>query len=98
MPTKHNIPSRIENHCEPCEFHKCTGSLHVRIGPGGWREYSCTHPKAFEPLPPQTDPEKARMYGRLEAMQKDGRNIGKTENQPEWCPLKRATESSIAKP
>ena len=94
MPTIHNIPSRTEHHCEPCEFHKCTGSMHVRSGEGGWREYACMHSQAFRPLPTPTNPEKARIIERLEAMQNEGRHIGRhigrTEKQPNWCPLKRA--------
>jgi len=89
MPTKLNIPSRTENHCEPCEHHKCTAMLCTRIGPGGWREYVCKHPDAFPPLPKDTDPEKARIIGKLEALQTEGRHIGRTEKQPDWCPLKR---------
>ncbi len=89
MPTIHRIAARTERHCQPCEFHKLTGMLHVRCGPGGYREYACTHPHAFEPLPQRIDPAKALIIAKLQAMNQDGRPIGKTENQPSWCPLKR---------
>jgi hypothetical protein len=93
MPTTIKIPARVESHCEPCEYHKLIGSFHVRIGPGGWREYTCVHPEAFEPLPPTTDPELAQAVERLRAKLNEGRYIGKTERQPEWCPLRRTEQN-----
>ena len=96
MPTTHKIPARTERHCSPCEFHKCTGALFTRIGPGGWKEYSCTHPNAFQEGPLPTDPEKAALAGELRALcKKEGRHIGKTEVQPDWCPLRRREEDSV---
>ena len=90
MPTTLNIPSRTERHCAPCEFHKLIGCLHVRSGPGGYREYSCKHPAAYEPLPTNTPVEEARAIGRIETLlEREGRYIGRTEKQPGWCPLKR---------
>lgn len=89
MPTNLTIPEHIKRVCTPCEHHKCIAALHVRIGSGGYREYACTHPDAFEPT---DNPLLAQMHGRL--MQMDGgRVIGKTENRPEWCPLFRNHES-----
>lgn len=84
MPTNITIPVQLKRICEPCEFHKCTGSLHIRTG-GGWREYACAHPDAFEPT---DSPIIAEMIGRAKQMD-GGRYIGKTEDQPQWCPLLR---------
>lgn len=84
MPTDYTIPAKLEKRCEPCEFHKCTGSLHIRTG-GGYREYSCTHPEAFEPTDSTII---AELNGRLKQMD-GGRYIGRTETRPDWCPLKR---------
>ncbi len=92
MPTKFEIPSRRVTHCAPCEFHKLTGSLHVRCGEGSWRQYSCMNPQAFDDLDnvPQKDPEKEKLRQRMIGMMLTyGRDIGKTEEQPEWCPLRR---------
>jgi len=78
MPSIYKIPSRTEHHCEPCAFHKRTGALFVRCGEGSWIRYACTHPDAFSP------PIRSRsMFAQ------EGRDIGKTEEQPDWCPLKR---------
>ena len=64
--------------------------LHVRSGEGGYREYACMHPASYDDIErPALDPEKEkirqRLIGRLLA---DGRHIGKTELQPDWCPLR----------
>lgn len=90
MPSTLNIPAHTEFRCAPCEFHKCIGSFHVRVGPGGYREYACMHPEAedFGPMP--LAPEQAARIGELRArFARDGRWIGRTEKQPQWCPLKR---------
>lgn len=91
MPTTFNIPSRRERHCEPCEYHKLTGALYTRLPDcGGYRQYACMHPMAFDAGVPMADPAKEaakqRIIGRL---MKEGRDIGKTEKQPDWCPLRR---------
>ncbi len=83
MPSTLKIPSRTENHCEPCEFHKRTGALFVRIGEGSWVRYSCTHPEAFKPH---------EVFPRSMFLMQEGRDIGKTDKQPDWCPLKRETQ------
>jgi len=85
MPSINKIPERTEHVCEPCQYHKLTGALHVRCGEGGWREYACTHPESF---PVHEDPRVNAMYERHK-VREDGRHIGKTELQPDWCPLKR---------
>jgi len=73
MPTKFEIPAKQETHCEPCEHHKCTGALYTRMpGCGAYREYECRHPSLLHVIG-------SAQYGRM---------IGKTEKQPEWCPLK----------
>ena len=98
MPTTINIPSHVERHCAPCEFHKLTASLHVRIGEGGYRQYACTHPEAFERGPTPSDPPKARLAGKIDALLKrEGRDIGKTELQPNWCPLRRNPPLRVVK-
>ena len=92
MPLTLTIPARTETHCCPCEFHKLTGALHVRIGPGGWREYHCTHPDAYEFQKDGTpiDPKLIALQKEIDGiMQKEGRLIGRTEIQPAWCPLLR---------
>lgn len=96
MPSNYKMPARTEFHCEPCEFHKCTGMLHVRSGEGGWRTYSCIHPEAFEPEPHFEDLEKQRLAQKIKAIQsRYSRPIGKTEKQPVWCPLNRARKTSV---
>lgn len=91
MPTTHNIPARTERHCEPCQYHKCVGSFHVRSGPGSWRDYNCMHPDAWNedtsvPLTPEQELRAAEIRALVG---KEGRNIGRTEKQPCWCPLLR---------
>lgn len=76
-------PARTEKHCGMCPHHKLIGVLHVRSGPGGYREYSCTHPEAW---PETKDPRLARLCGKMSERQ-EGRHIGKTEETPDWCPL-----------
>ncbi len=71
MPTTFEIPARKEHRCAPCEFHECTGSLFVRSGEGSWKQYECRHPGVL-----------VQFAGTIV-----GRNIGKTEKQPDWCPL-----------
>jgi hypothetical protein len=85
MPTTLNIPSRIERRCEPCEHHKCIGSFHVRSGEGSWREYVCQHPAADDELTPA---------GR--ALFGAGKYIGKTEKQPDWCPLRQSQNNKLS--
>ncbi len=91
-PTTRTIAAHRVTSCGPCKYHKLTGSFHVRIGEGGWREYSCTHPDAWEPVAGDT-PAQAETRGRLRQMEADmsggGRHIGKTEETPDWCPFVR---------
>lgn len=90
MPQLIKFPGRTEAHCEPCEFHNCTGEFHVHCGEGGWREYACGHPDAHEI---SSDPWIANIQGKMAAFSPGGRAIGKTDKQPEWCPLKRKPEA-----
>lgn len=78
MPSEHQIPARTERRCEPCEYHKLIGAFHVRSGRGSYREYMCNHPDMNEGL---TEAARALFGG--------GKYIGKTEKQPDWCPLRR---------
>lgn len=70
--------------------------MHVRIGPGGWRDYACTHPDAHGPLPEGTTPEKALMIGKIRGFDLGGRHIGKTEKTPDWCPFLRNDDTPKA--
>ncbi len=93
-PTSISFPAHRETHCGRCEHHKCIGSFHVRCGEGGWREYVCGHPQAYEPLSKDVTPEQALAIGRLRALtERDGRYIGKTEKTPNWCPFLRPKET-----
>lgn len=95
-PTTRTISAHTVVHCGLCKHHKLIGSLHVRIGEGGWREYSCAHPDAWESVAGDT-PEVAEMRGRLRQMEADmsggARYIGKTEKTPQWCPFTRAKKA-----
>lgn len=86
-PTRLTIPARVTLRCGCCKFHNLTGALYTRIGPGGWREYSCTHPKAW-PEVDDGDVRRAEFRGMLRATE-DGRDIGRTEETPHWCPYLR---------
>lgn len=83
MPSIFTIPERKEAHCEPCEFHNCMNEVHVRIGPGSYREFECTHPQAHFDTEEEMD-EKTKAFFR-----DTPRYIGRTPLQPHWCPLKR---------
>lgn len=74
-----------------CKYHHCYGSLHVHRGPGGWRDYSCQHPDAWEPPTPEQMPH-AELLGRMRESERSmcgGRMIGRTERTPQWCPYLR---------
>jgi len=73
MPTTHNIPARVERHCEPCEHLKRENMLCSRLH-GITCDYVCHHPGG---LP-------ARL-----GLGMSGRMIGRKDIQPEWCPLKK---------
>lgn len=88
MPTTIRIEPQTRRICAPCKHHKCVGMLHIRTG-GGYREYVCEHPQAFEPT---EDVVLAQLNAHNLAMD-EGRYIGKTEQQPDWCPLNRDGES-----
>lgn len=82
MPTTYTIPSYVKRTCYPCEHHKMVNALFG--GPGNvWREFNCMHPEAF-------DPEREKIRQRLIGqMLEHGRSIGRTDRQPDWCPLLR---------
>jgi hypothetical protein len=89
MPTARQIPSHVERVCEPCEFHKMTGAFYGQPD-NTWRRYACLHPGAIGPMPKGLTAEQAAKWGALNGrLLEHGRDIGKTENQPEWCPLKK---------
>jgi len=57
-----------------------------------WRQYACMHPDAFGPMPEGLTPKQAAKWGELRGRNLEhGRDIGRTERQPEWCPLKPST-------
>ncbi len=89
MPSTHEIPAHRERYCEPCEFHKMFSAM--MGGPGNvWRDYDCMHPEAHNFKPLSDDPNIAAKQGELRArLREHGRHIGKTELQPDWCPLRR---------
>jgi hypothetical protein len=89
MPSEQQIPQQSYTVCEPCEFHKMTSALYGQPG-NTWRQYGCTHPEAYEFEPLSNDPAIAVKQGELrEGIRRHPRDIGKTEKQPSWCPLKR---------
>lgn len=97
MPTNFNIPSRRERHCEPCQYHKCFSAMYGHDY--SWRDYNCMHPAAFDDTftPLSDDPVKAALQGEIRGRLKEhGRHIGKTEIQPDWCPLKREPEKPLS--
>jgi hypothetical protein len=90
MPTKLNILAKSVTHCAPCEFHKSVNAFYG--SDHSWRDYNCMHPHAYDNLQeaPLADPEKEKLRQRLIGhLLEEGRNIGRTELQPGWCPLKR---------
>jgi hypothetical protein len=93
VPSKYTIPSRTETHCAPCEFHKCTGALCGPAGGNSWRRYSCFHPDAFGDLKrPEDETLRDKFNAMVARMLHHGRDIGKTEEQPNWCPLRRTSD------
>lgn len=67
-------------------FNACFGSDEHNT----WRDYNCMHPDAFGDMDLSDDPRIAAKQGELRAiLTEHGRHIGKTELQPDWCPLKR---------
>lgn len=70
-------------------------------GPGNvWREYNCMHPEAFDDdkIAPFADPEKEKIRQRIiGSCLKEGRHIGRTEHQPDWCPLRRQSPPVASK-
>lgn len=90
MPTKFTIPEHRGTQCAPCEFHKCFNAFYG--SDHSWRDYNCMHPEAFDDIqePLSSDPKIAAKQGALRAaLLEHGRHIGKTEEQPAWCPLRR---------
>lgn len=90
MPSTYQIAARTETQCEPCKYHKCVNAFYG--ADHSWRDYNCMHPKAFDgtETEPLNDAEKEQVRQRLIGrLLEDGRHIGKTEQIPSWCPLKR---------
>lgn len=88
MPTTLNIPARHERHCEPCEHLKRENMLCSRLN-GISCDYVCHHPEAHEWGKTPTDPKKAELMGQLRArLTESGRMIGRSDRQPQWCPMR----------
>lgn len=93
MPSKYTIPAHERRVCEPCEFHRCIRAKFAEGGPGTWREYLCTHPEAFERTGDPARDELSAIENAIDG----GRFIGRTEKQPDWCPLLRAQPTKGAR-
>ena len=53
------------------------------------------HPNAYDDITPKLsdEPKIAAKQGELRArLMQRGRHIGKTEKQPDWCPLRKAVQ------
>ena len=91
MPSTHEIPSRTEHRCEPCQYHKRTAAFYGHDH--SWQQYSCLHPSANDDLALPDDSEKSKAIvariKELESLTGGGRHIGRTDRQPSWCPLLR---------
>jgi hypothetical protein len=85
MPHEFTIPAVLKRVCEPCEFHQCTGKLCGPPGGISWAQFQCTHPDAFE----KSDDDRVNVMQARHFTIWGGRDIGRTEDQPEWCPLRR---------
>ena len=91
MPSIHTIPQRLEKRCEPCQYHKRASAFYG--SDHSWHEYKCTHPNALDELALPEDPVRRNtilvMRARVDGLLGLGRHIGRTEKQPDWCPLNR---------
>ena len=88
MPSTREIPAKIEKLCEPCKYHKRINAFYGHSH--SWADYNCMHPKAFVPIEKKDDNDVEKENLRIkinEESQKYGRFIGRTELQPDWCPL-----------
>ena len=57
-----------------------------------WRQYACIHPDAFGDLKLSDDTEiRDKQIALRTRLLEHGRNIGRTERQPGWCPLINGT-------
>jgi hypothetical protein len=89
MPTTLNIPASMRHFCTPCEFLDRENTFCDRAH-GITGDYICHHPEAFQWPPVPADFKEAELLARLRGkMEKNGRMIGRTEDQPSWCPLLR---------
>ena len=89
MPSTIQIPARTERHCCPCE-HLSTKNIYHSREHGTICDYVCFHPEANSDGddPNETDPVLLEARAHLmELARKYGRDIGKTDRQPKWCPL-----------
>lgn len=89
-PTRYSFPRRSETRCGTCKYHECHSALCTRIGPGGWRDYACSHPDAFKDEEVAGHPGLVAHVEAIERQSYGGRLIGRTEATPEWCPFLRA--------
>lgn len=92
MPHTYTVPSKHYTICAPCQYHKLVSALFGKPG-NTWRDYNCMHPEAFNDEPLSDDPKVAAKQSELRGrLSEDGRHIGETAAQPEWCPLLREKE------
>lgn len=97
-PRTFTIPARRETTCSTCKYHHCFGALCTRSGSGGYRDYSCKHPKAWDSMPADT-PKQAELRGQMRESERNmcgGRLIGRTEQTPEWCPYLREENNRLS--
>ena len=92
MPSIVSIPGRTERRCKPCEFHRIDSAFYG--SDHSWQAFKCTHPQAMDDLALPDDPVKAEkileMRKRIDELLGPGRHIGRTERQPDWCPLRKS--------
>lgn len=93
MPSERTIPSRTERLCEPCPHHKMMNAFYGHNS--SWRDFNCMHPDAFKELTSDLTPAQKAVLSKLDALRAtEGRHIGRTDKQPDWCPLKPRPETT----
>lgn len=92
MPSVFTVPSRTMRWCTPCEHLKHHNMVCSRLH-GITCDYVCHHPEAHSWNEVIKDPKAAELAARLRArMVENGRMIGRRDQQPDWCPLRRKGE------
>lgn len=89
----HEVRERRYSVCEPCEYHHRVNAFYGSHH--SWTDWECRHPKADEALVLHSDltPAQNKVLQDIDDLTKrEGRWIGRTEKQPEWCPLRKENE------